>query len=512
MRHEHLDVDGIMAQVLNDHYANISTDQQYQEPKLKLTAMDRCTDISDFEVFLMLDSLKVTATGLDDIPAWFLRLGAPVFAAPIAQLFNQSIKAGIVPSQWKTAVITPVAKVKQPTQPSDFRPIFVTPVLSRMLERFIVKSFIYPAIQLTNPQLSFDDQYVFRPTGSTTAALVAILHTVNNMLSSNQYVRVFALDFTKAFDSVRHSTLMEKLSELTIPDQIYNWIHNWLSNRTHSTKFAKEVSKVSAVTASIIQGSGLGPAAYIVTAADLRPIRAGNRIVKYADDTYLIVPEANSRYSNEGLNNIQTWATRNNLTLNYSKSKEIVFCASVSRRSSEQLPPLCQNVERVDKMTVLGITINVRLTATDHVSGLLSSCSSLLYMLRILRNHGISETSLQDVFRATVLAKLTYCSPAWSGYCTAADLGRLDGFLRRCGRLGYCQQSLPSTAQLFSDIDDTFFSRIMTNSQHILQQFLCDRTITYSLRTRYHSKALVNKTSHLNNSDFLIRLLYKYSY
>ena len=86
-----------------------------------------------------------------------------------------------------------------------------------------------------------------------------------------------------------------------------------MNNRTHSIKFAKEVSKVSAVTASIIQGSGLGPAAYLVTAADLRPIRAGNRIVKNADDTYLIVPEANSSFSNDELSNIQTWATRNNL-------------------------------------------------------------------------------------------------------------------------------------------------------------------------------------------------------
>ena len=84
------------------------------------------------------------------------------------------------------------------------------------------------------------------------------------MLSSNQYVRVFALDFSKAFDAVRHNTLMEKLSELSIPDHIYNWIHNWLNNRTHFTKFAKEVSKVSAVTASIIQGSGLGPAALLM--------------------------------------------------------------------------------------------------------------------------------------------------------------------------------------------------------------------------------------------------------
>jgi len=77
----------------------------------------------------MLDRLKATATGLDRIPAWFLRLGTPVFAAPIAQLFNQSIIAGVVRSQWKTAIITPVPKVKQPAHPADFRPISITPIL-----------------------------------------------------------------------------------------------------------------------------------------------------------------------------------------------------------------------------------------------------------------------------------------------------------------------------------------------------------------------------------------------
>jgi len=149
---------------------------------------------------------------------------------------------------------------------------------------------------------------------------------------------------------------------------------------------------------------------------------------------------------------------------------------------------------------------------TDHVSGLFSSCSSLLYMLRIcMRSYGISDTSLQDVFRATVVDKLTYCSPAWSGYCTAADLGRLDGFLRRCRLLGYCEQR----EQVLLNCSMTLmihFSRIISNSKHILQQFLHDRTTTYSFRSRNHSKVLVNKTSHLNNSDFLIRLLYKYSY
>ena len=84
---------------------------------------------------------------------------------------------------------------------------------------------------------------------------------------------------------------------------------------------------------------------------------------------------------------------------------------------------------------------------------------------------------------------------------SAADLSSLGGFLRRCRRLGYCEQSQPSIAKLLNDIDDIFFSRIMSNSKHILQQFSHDRTTTYSLSlslwSRNHSKVLVNKTSHI---------------
>ena len=78
---------------------------------------------------------------IDKLPAWLLRLGAPVFAAPLAELFNQSINCGIVPQQWKKACITPIPKVAHPTVASDYRPISITSVLSRMLERRIVRTY-----------------------------------------------------------------------------------------------------------------------------------------------------------------------------------------------------------------------------------------------------------------------------------------------------------------------------------------------------------------------------------
>ena len=153
--------------------------------------------MSEISVFRLLDTLKPTAAGQDAIPAWFLRVGAPVFAALLAKLFNESISAGIVPRQWKTAAITPVPKVSTPVCEGDYRPISITTIMSRVLERLIVRNYIYPVLQSPPPDLKFDDHFAFRPTGSTTAALITLLDSVTGKLASNDYVRVFALDVTK---------------------------------------------------------------------------------------------------------------------------------------------------------------------------------------------------------------------------------------------------------------------------------------------------------------------------
>jgi len=132
---------------------------------------------------------------------------------------------------------------------------------------------------------------------------------------------------------------------------------------------------------------------------------------------------------------------RQPVELNRAKSKELI-CNAINRENcgqrSTQPPPPCPNIEYVSSARVLGITLNDRLSATDHVNHLLTSCSSVLYAMRVLRGRGISTVSLQDVFRATILAKITYCLPASSGLCLASDRAKLDSFLNRCKRLGFC--------------------------------------------------------------------------
>jgi len=279
----------LTADALNSHYASISTDAAYVSTRQKHTVSNFNQFVTEMGVFHMLDRLKPTAAGLGGLPEWFLRVSAPVIAAPLAALLNQSFAEGVVPRQLKTALIVPVSKVAVPASESDYRPISITPILSRLVERRIVTSYIYPDLQTPPHQLCFTDQFAFRPTGSTTAALIALLHTVCTMLSTNPFVRVFAIDFSKAFDSIRHYQLLAKLSCLTTPDEIYNWVENFFSGRYHSTRFRDEMSAFASISASVVQGSALAPASYVVTAANLRPGHTGNVIIKYADGTYLLM-------------------------------------------------------------------------------------------------------------------------------------------------------------------------------------------------------------------------------
>jgi len=138
---------GITADVLNEHFAQVSTHPSYTIPVAKLTTASENQDyFSEWAVLKALYTLLPTATGLDLLPAWFLRLGAPAFYKRLKYLFNKSIATSTVPLQWKNAIISPVPKISSPKDCNDYRPISVTPVLTRTTEMMVVRTFMYPAL------------------------------------------------------------------------------------------------------------------------------------------------------------------------------------------------------------------------------------------------------------------------------------------------------------------------------------------------------------------------------
>ena len=169
-------------------------------------------------------------------------------------------------------------------------------------------------------------------------ALIQLFHTITTMLTTNPYVIVICLDFSKAFDTVRHTTLLEKLAQLDLPEHVYNWLADFFSGHSHCTQYRGQQSTLRAITASIIQGSGIGPASYVVNAADLQPVTAGNKMDKFADDTYIVIPAANVDSRQTEISHAEAWAATNNLKVNQAKYAEIVF-VDRRRRSRVQPPP-----------------------------------------------------------------------------------------------------------------------------------------------------------------------------
>jgi len=86
-------------------------------------------------------------------------------------------------------------------------------------------------------------------------ALVQLIHTVTELLNDDPYVVVIALDFSKAFDTVRHVTLLQKLASLDIPDCVYNWLAGYFSGHSHCTAFHGDISSLLNISASIIQAT-----------------------------------------------------------------------------------------------------------------------------------------------------------------------------------------------------------------------------------------------------------------
>jgi len=234
------------------------------------------------------------------------------------------------------------------------------------------------------------------------------------------------MDIRKAFDTVRHITLLEKMANLDAPDHVFNWLVNFFSERRQCTTYHDTTSVLQAISASIVQGSA---ASYVVNASDPKAVTTGNVLCKYADDTYAIIPSDNVHTRTAELDNVKAWADVNNLRLNLAKCAEIILYDSRRKRQPVGLQPLpLPNVPRVQSLKILGATISSKLSVVEHVCNIRSSAQTC-HALQLQRAHGTATASLHVVYRAIITAKLTYAASAWWGFTTEADRQRLEAII-----------------------------------------------------------------------------------
>ena len=136
---------------------------------------------------------------------------------------------------------------------------------------------------------------------------------------------------------------------------------------------------------------------------------------------------------------------------------------------------------------ILGVTISNHLSVSDHIRDVISKCAQSLFAFKVLRCHGMNNEAIEQIYKAVVIAKLLYASPAWWGFATAADKQRVESFVRRGVRHGLYRATDPTPTQLAEASDDNLFSNLLINSNHVLKQLLPDKSNHhYHLRHRLY--------------------------
>ena len=155
-------------------------------------------------------------------------------------------------------------------------------------------------------------------------------------------------------------------------------------SHSHCIRFGGETSAFADINASVIQGSALGPASYVVNAADLRPVHDGNALVKFADDTCLIIPADKHQTAEAELKNVESWAEANNLRLNQSETVELIVYKPDKKKGRKDISDARPGQVRADTITALGVELSNNFSMRKHVDSLLTSCNQTLFALRTL--------------------------------------------------------------------------------------------------------------------------------
>ena len=461
------------------------------------------SSITEVEVEYLLRKMKNTSPGYDNIPCWVFKTCSYELAGVIAFIINYSIRSGVVPSTWLTAIVTPVLKVSNPETLSDFRPISVTPVLSRLTERLIVRNWLRSALA----EIDLSDQFAFRLTGSTNCALIYCFNCVAKMLETNSYVRCLFVDFSKAFDMVNHAIVIRKLNSLNLSPFIKNWIISFLTGRSQITRLASCYSTKLAINRSIVQGSGIGPSMYILMESDLHPLSDINKIFKFADDTNLLVPEQSDISMEEEFTNIQDWARRNKMVINLSKTKEIVFRRPHPGKFA--LSPSIEEVEIVREAKLLGVILTDNFSFDMHVNSILATCSQRFYLLKLLRDGGMPADKLDVVFCALIVNRISYCLSAWGGFLNPEQIGRINALFLRA-RKYRLTDNVYDFVGLLQHLDYKLF-KSMQSDVHCLNLILPPKKFDNPrLRSRGHNYCLPKCLFELYKKSFLSRSLYAF--
>lgn len=426
--------DKAKAKILNDFFAGVfTTEDTGNIPELPLHhAGPHLTDvsISRLAVEQKLQTLKAAGSpGPDDIHPRMLKELSSSISLPLAMLYQKSLDCGELPDIWKQARVVPIHKKGSKQEPGNYRPISLTSVVCKVLESIIRDALMD---HLNGHGLLADQQHGFRPKRSCNSQLLQTIDTWSRLLEDGIPLDVVYLDFSKAFDTVPHRRLLNKLQSYGVSGKLLSWIEAFLSGRCQQVALGGCLSNMVQVASGVPQGSVLGPLLFLLYVNDL-PEVVSCPVTLFADDTKLfsgISTRSDALKMQADLDALVEWSETWQLPFNRDKCK-VMHIGSANQEFEFYMRGIQLDSTEVERD--LGVHIDPLLKFRQQAAAAVAKATQVLAVIR--RSFAlIDEMTLPLLFKSLVRPHLEYGNLVWGPF-NREDQQAVERVQRRATRL-----------------------------------------------------------------------------
>ena len=360
-----------------------------------------------------------SSCGYDGLSTKLLKILEPALTKSLTLLINQVLTTGIFPDKLKIAKVIPVYKKGEKTVFSNYRPISLLPAISKILEKNIFEQL---SSYLRDSRLLFDHQYGFRPKHSTEYAALELIDRIITQLDKDEIPINIYLDLSKAFDTIDHIILIDKLKYYGVHGTNLNLFSSYLENRKQYTEIDNIKSNMLQITTGVPQGSILGPLLFIIYINDFAQASKMFNFLIYADDTTLsstlnVFSDKTHDQNfesliNEELVKINDWLKINKLSLNVVKSKFMIFQKKKKNIQILNLKIDNVNIDQVKEFNFLGLIIDTNLNWKKHAEKISNACSKKIGILNKLK-HILPLDIKKILYNSLIVPHINYCIMAW---------------------------------------------------------------------------------------------------